>query len=186
MAKRTKWVVARLVGATLLFASVAAAEPQTPGPFIDVPPHHRAAAAVDELARRGLINGLPGGSYGGGRPMTRYEVALVLQRLIQDFQRMDFITWIWPPRPPARPPFTDVPERHWAADAVREVQLFGIISGHPDGTFRGSLPMSRTEFAVVLQRLREFLHRFADLNRKQLQEPSTPTPTPSGPPASTP
>jgi len=36
------------------------------------------------------------------------------------------------------PEFRDVPRDHWAASAVQELRDAGILSGYPDGTFRGS------------------------------------------------
>jgi hypothetical protein len=33
--------------------------------------------------------------------------------------------------------FPDVPEGHWAAEAVRELKETGLLKGYPDGLFRG-------------------------------------------------
>ena len=49
--------------------------------------------------------------------------------------------------------FTDVPEEHWAYDAVDELQQEGLIAGYPNGTFQGKNPITRYEFAMVIQRL---------------------------------
>jgi hypothetical protein len=147
------------------------------GPFADVPADHPAYAAVNEMAKQGIINGYADDTFRGGRPMTRYEVALALQRLLQIPQRADFVIHVWPPKPPPPPRFTDVPAEHWAADAVREVQEWGIVGGYPDGTYRGDQPMGAAEFALILQRLREWEFRFVDLNWKTLG-PEKPSPPP--------
>jgi hypothetical protein len=48
--------------------------------------------------------------------------------------------------------FKDVPADHWAAAAVQEVVAKGIMTGFPDGTFRGDQPVTRYELAVTLAR----------------------------------
>jgi Phosphate-selective porin O and P/S-layer homology domain len=49
----------------------------------DVPPSHWAYAAVKDLAARGLIKGYPAdGSFLGGRTVTRYEMAALIQRVL--------------------------------------------------------------------------------------------------------
>ena len=48
--------------------------------------------------------------------------------------------------------FQDVPQSHWAYEAVTDLQSRGILLGYPDGYFRGKRPLTRYEFAVALQR----------------------------------
>jgi hypothetical protein len=49
-------------------------------PFMDVPASHWAYDAVAQLASRGIISGYPDGSYKGGQPATRYEMASIIAR----------------------------------------------------------------------------------------------------------
>ena len=49
-------------------------------------------------------------------------------------------------------PFMDVPMNHWAYDAVGQLAARGIISGYPDGTFKGNQPITRYEMASVTAR----------------------------------
>ncbi|HEY0867840.1 MAG TPA: S-layer homology domain-containing protein [Fimbriimonas sp.] len=44
----------------------------------------------------------------------------------------------------------DVPRNHWAFDAVDTLFREGLLKGYPDGTFKGSRPLSRYELAAVL------------------------------------
>lgn len=53
----------------------------------------------------------------------------------------------------AQSPFPDVPERHWAEDAVVRLADLGILVGFPDGTFQGNNTVTRYEAAVVIYRL---------------------------------
>jgi len=47
-------------------------------------------------------------------------------------------------------PFTDVPAKHWAYDAVSKLQKAGIVDGYGDGTFRGDRTMTRYEMAQIV------------------------------------
>ena len=47
-------------------------------------------------------------------------------------------------------PFSDVPAKHWAYDAVNKLVQAGIVDGYGDGTFRGDKTMTRYEMAQIV------------------------------------
>ena len=49
-------------------------------------------------------------------------------------------------------PFMDVPMNSWAYEAVSQLAASGIVSGYPDGTYKGNQPMTRYEMASVVAR----------------------------------
>jgi len=49
-------------------------------------------------------------------------------------------------------PFMDVPMNSWAYDAVSQLSASGVVSGYPDGTFKGNQPMTRYEMASIVAR----------------------------------
>ena len=51
-------------------------------------------------------------------------------------------------------PFMDVPAGHWSYDAVAQLASKGIVSGYPDGAFKGGQPATRYEVASVVARTR--------------------------------
>ncbi|HEY3268096.1 MAG TPA: S-layer homology domain-containing protein [Armatimonadota bacterium] len=53
----------------------------------------------------------------------------------------------------AQAPFADVPQDHWAYQAVNTLAQRGLVIGYPDGTFGGKRAMTRYEFAVVIARM---------------------------------
>ncbi|MCX6367460.1 MAG: S-layer homology domain-containing protein [Armatimonadetes bacterium] len=70
-----------------LFATVALALTTAPvlaqdGPFKDVPNDHWAYQAIDKLAQLKIILGDPDGLYHGKRTLTRYEMAVMLARML--------------------------------------------------------------------------------------------------------
>ena len=46
--------------------------------------------------------------------------------------------------------FPDVPDNHWAYQALENMKKEGILVGYPDGLFRGPRPASRYEMAVAI------------------------------------
>jgi hypothetical protein len=78
MNKNSLFASAALAVLTLSVAVPAMAQ----GPFSDVPTDHWAYAAVDKLKNAGIVEGYPDKTYGGPRPMTRYEFAVAIARLL--------------------------------------------------------------------------------------------------------
>ncbi len=52
----------------------------------------------------------------------------------------------------AQATFPDVPSNHWANSFIRELVNRGVIAGFPDGTFRPQDPVTRAQFAAMLQK----------------------------------
>ena len=47
-------------------------------------------------------------------------------------------------------PFSDVPQGHWAYVAIVELASEGVVTGYPDGTFKGNATMTRYEMAQIV------------------------------------
>lgn len=52
--------------------------------------------------------------------------------------------------PDATTMFPDVPENHWAYEAVKTMVKSGLVKGYPDGEFKGDHAMTRYEFAQIV------------------------------------
>jgi hypothetical protein len=173
MKNRMVWaLVAGVVG--LVCTGIAAAPSEAPGPFLDVPAGHWALAAVNELASRGIVNGYPGGNYRGDRVMTRYQVAVAVQRVLQDPGHSDPPPRRWPETRILGPAPMDVPKDHWAADAVGQCRDYGIFAGYPEAVFAGERGMTRYELCFVLKRLNDWVLRFMQLGAKYGRQGSPP------------
>ena len=48
--------------------------------------------------------------------------------------------------------FPDVPENHWAYEAVETLAKSGLAVGYPDGQFKGDRSLTRYEFAEIVHR----------------------------------
>jgi len=61
-------------------------------------------------------------------------------------------------------PFSDVPAKHWAYDAVNQLAQDGVVTGYDDGTFKGDKTVSRYEMASIVASAMQ-----KDLNSDQKQ-----------------
>lgn len=89
---------ALFVTAALLLALVA---PVFAQPFADVPTDHWAYDAIAELAAKGLVEGYPDGTFKGDRALTRYEMAMIVARLLARIEAVAAQIPGPPPPPPA-------------------------------------------------------------------------------------
>lgn len=98
--------------------SLALVAPAFAQPFADVPTDHWAFDAIAELAAKGLIEGYPDGTFKGDRAMTRYEMAMVVARLLARIEAIKI------PAPPKIPPPVDAEARRKLATVQRLVNEF--------------------------------------------------------------
>jgi hypothetical protein len=133
-------VLARLVATFLIAASPAAA--QEIAFFPDVPRSHWAHEAVYRVTQAGLIEGRPDGTFGGARPVTRYEFAVVMARMFArtGATRLDKVA-----------SFPDVPREHWAVSALSDANRYGVFQELPGGKFRGDLALTRYSSALAFE-----------------------------------
>ena len=96
------WTAALAGG--LLALGAASGAPQAKAqaaPFLDTPTNHWAYEAVQNLAKRGIVIGYPDGTYGGKRPMTRYEFAVAINRMLLTLDEIRADQQNGTPPPPA-------------------------------------------------------------------------------------
>lgn len=72
----------------------------------------------------------------------------------------------------AAPLFPDQNQSHWANDAVASLAAQGLITGYPDGTFKGDRAITRWEVAMIVARLLSKMEtaQATFLTKAQLQE----------------
>jgi S-layer homology domain len=69
--------------------------------------------------------------------------------------------------------FPDVPENHWAYDALETMKKNGLLVGYPDGLFRGSRPATRYEMAVAIHATYQHLKNITDELANQIKNINT-------------
>ena len=66
--------------------------------------------------------------------------------------------------------FPDVPDNHWAYEALARMKQNGLLVGYPDGLFRGGRPASRYEMAVAIHATYVNLKNITDGLQQQIDE----------------
>lgn len=66
--------------------------------------------------------------------------------------------------------FPDVPDNHWAYEAVAALKKAGCLVGYPDGLVRGGRPMSRYEFAAAAYQCWQKMASMHEDLKKQIDE----------------
>jgi N-acetylmuramoyl-L-alanine amidase len=116
--------------------------------FTDLSTQHWAYTTVLHAANSGLFQGYPDGTIRPDDPVSRSEVAVVIDRLIgtsftnnDDENSVDF------------PTFHDVPADDWAFASIRRLSREGIIQGIQVARFEPSRSVTRAEIATMVDRL---------------------------------
>ena len=110
------------------------------GGYSDVPKDHWAAQSVRRAGELGLFQGVGGGRFGLGEPITRAAFVTALVRLFG-----------WEAERPQSPAFSDVPAGAWYFSAVETAFAHDAFRLH-QGRFRPEEPITREEMAVMLVR----------------------------------
>jgi len=120
--------------------------------YPDVPRGHWAYEAINKLSQAGIIEGLPDGNYYGNKPMTRYEFAVAIARLLQrpTGGGGQGTQGIQGPPGPAGPAGERGPEGPNFPDLVRTPQIANFITRQEVNDLIAAL---RREFADELARL---------------------------------
>lgn len=110
------------------------------GAYSDVPASSWAAEDIRRAAELGLFQGIGGGKFGRGQPITRAAFVTALTRLFR-----------WEPVSPEEPSFSDVTPDRWFYTAVETAASHGALLTEK-GSFRPSEHITREEMTVMLIR----------------------------------
>ncbi|MCL2338053.1 MAG: S-layer homology domain-containing protein, partial [Firmicutes bacterium] len=114
---------------------------QTRSGYSDVPLNQWFDNAIATLAKGGILEGYPDGTFHPGAAITRAEFASIAAR---------FATG----EPAVSVTFSDV-NGHWAADGIYRAAELGWVTGYPDGTFRPNQNITRAEVMALVNRVLE-------------------------------
>jgi hypothetical protein len=102
---------------------------------------------LDKNRTTGYISGYPNGTYGPNNNITRYEAAVMFYNLILDPDKASYKS--------ETSKFSDVSGNEWFSEAVGFLVAKEVLTGYPDGTFKGVNPITRAEFVTVASKFGE-------------------------------
>lgn len=120
-------------------ASVSVPGVTTPGTTFSDIKNHANKAAIEELASRGIINGMGKGTFAPNKTMTRAEFAAIVTRAL-GLAAKDTKA------------FTDVPSSKWYAGYIGTANSSGIVNGVGSGKFNPDGTITRQEAAAMVAR----------------------------------
>lgn len=92
----------------------------------------------------------------------------------------------WSTQATAQDQFKDLDPKHWAYEAVTDLQSKGILIGYPDGYFKGKRALTRYEFAIALKRALDKIQATPGPKGDKGDKGDTGDAGPIGPPGMTP
>ena len=101
----------------------------------------------------------------GGNKLSREGTNALKAQVADLTARMDALLSVLNPN--MSKDFPDVPENHWAYEAVSRLAGNDIVQGYPDGEFHGERTMTRYEMAEIIYNA---LSRGAEAERKLVEE----------------
>lgn len=109
--------------------------------FTDITEEYKfAEAAIYDLAKRGIIDGMGGGLYAPGNEFTREQfckiIVVALEYELKEYEGA----------------FSDIDDDRWSAPYVQAAVDSGLFVGYPDGTFLPEKVITRQEMALVAAR----------------------------------
>lgn len=111
--------------------------------FRDLEPGYWATPYIERLWKAQIVEGYPDGGYHPTAPVTRAELAAMINRVFQ-----------WPSIPANyAPTFTDLSASDWAFLPIESGAWQGAWDGYPDGSFRPQSFATRAEVAALVARL---------------------------------
>ena len=120
-------------------ASVSVPGVTAPGTTFSDIKNHANKAAIEELASRGIINGMGQGTFMPNKTMTRAEFAAIVTRAL-GLTAKDTKA------------FTDVPSSKWYAGYIGTANSSGIVNGVGSGKFNPDGTITRQEAAAMVAR----------------------------------
>lgn len=101
----------------------------------------------------------------GGNKLSREETNALKAQVADLTARMDALLSVLNPN--MTKDFPDVPENHWAYEAVSRLAGNDIVQGYPDGEFHGERTMTRYEMAEIIYNA---LSRGAEAEKELVEE----------------
>ena len=129
--------VTRAEAVTMLGGALNLSGEQSSTLFSDVPFEHFASGYINSATSNKIIIGYPDGTFKPQSPITRGDVAVILQSAYHYPNVSENY-------------YSDVNNASYYEDAINSLAAQNISNGYPDGTFKPDLNISRVEFSVLL------------------------------------
>lgn len=125
---------------------------------------HWAEKEIKIATQHGIVLGDGNNAFKPDDPVTRQEIAVILDRVLESFGKQDNSDNIEDPHNDENPsnvqnPYNDIiPENYpWSYESIIKLTHCGIFTGRPDGGFHPTVAAKRAEMAVILERVLDYI-----------------------------
>jgi uncharacterized lipoprotein YddW (UPF0748 family) len=108
-----------------------------PMTFSDIQSHW-SRPFIEALARWRILSGYPDGTCRPDNPVTRAEFAAIIASVFTQPVKREYV------------PFVDVPQAHWAINAIKKVYETGFLTGYPNKRFGVDESIARGDALVAM------------------------------------
>lgn len=119
--------------------------------FTDVEPGAWCAGAIEWAAENGIVTGKGDGRFAPNDPITRAQMCAIMDRYVDYYTAKHGVVMAQKGTASTLADQSQVPA--YAADAVRNCQIYGLINGYQDGSFRPQAYSTRAHVAAIIYRL---------------------------------
>lgn len=119
--------------------------------FTDVEPGSWCAGAINWAAANKIVEGKGDGKFAPNDPITRAQMCAIIQRYLNYYTDKHNVTVAEKGSASALTDRAQIPA--YAVSAVKQCQIWGLINGYSDGTFRPQALSTRAHVAAVVYRL---------------------------------
>lgn len=111
--------------------------------FKDVNGSHWAYKEIEDFSSRGIINGYENGAFKPNNSITREQAAVIIAELFNLGSDINIDI------------FKDISTNRWSAEAIQSTYEKGIFKGDEKNHFNPTKPLTRAQFAAIIQRMYE-------------------------------
>ena len=137
--------------------------------FSDVEAGSWCTGAIEWAAENGIVTGYADGTFRPNASITRAQMCAIMDRYLNYYTAKHSVTVARNGSSATLADQSQVPS--YAASAVRNCQIYGLINGYSDGTFRPNTNSTRAHVAAIIYRL-AFLVESAEPIKKASSETS--------------
>jgi spore germination protein YaaH len=118
------------------------------GQFTDVTGNHWAYREIGIAQKHGIMQGKGSGRFGPEDPLTREEMAVILERIIDTGEEESDEEEVF---------FRDIDENRWSYPAIEAMFRQEIFMGYDDGTFKPFDKITRGQMAALMSRIARYI-----------------------------
>lgn len=111
--------------------------------FKDIDKEYWAIKEIEAAKKEGIIEGIEKGKFLPEEPITREQMAAMIDRIIEDNNEIKDM----------KNPFNDISKERWSFNSIMSMTDKGIFKGYKDDSFKPNAKLTRGQMAALMDRI---------------------------------